>query len=54
MSSHKGNTMFGVVGAVGCDCRCLQGCSREIGTNAICSQVMEAEDTIAESLDFTL
>lgn len=40
MNRHKGNTVFGVVGAVRCDCWCLEGWSREIDTNTVCSQVM--------------
>ena len=41
MSKCNGNTMFSVGGAVRCDCQCLEGCSRKIGSNAVYSQVME-------------
>lgn len=38
MSRYKGNIIFGVRGAVRCDCQCLGGCSRETGSS-VCSQV---------------
>lgn len=60
MRRHKGNTMFNTMfnvgGAVRCDCQCLEGCAREIGSDAVCSWVMEGklDFTLQGKLDFTL
>lgn len=54
MSSHKGNTVFGVVGAVGCDCQSLEDAPGRLAQMLFAGKSWRAEDTIAERLDFTL